>query len=52
LCAEVNGFSIHAERTVPSHDRKGLERLLNRHLPPLFMKPVYSKSLITRERRK
>lgn len=27
LCARVDGFSLHAARTVASHDRQGLERL-------------------------
>jgi len=27
LCAKVDGFSLHAARTVDEHDRKGLERL-------------------------
>jgi len=27
LCARVNGFSLHAGRTVDAHDRAGLERL-------------------------
>jgi len=36
LCANVEGFGLHAARTVAAHDRAGLERLCSYGLRPPF----------------
>ena len=36
LCARIAGFSLHAARSVETHDRPGLERLCRYGLRPPF----------------
>jgi hypothetical protein len=36
LCDAADGFTLHAARTVPAHDREGLEQLCRYGLRPPF----------------